>query len=254
MSDDRNPLETEFFFDPEKEATVEADREKYKLPKLVAKYKSVVEIQELEWIIDTLEESRLYMPTYKQLNDPLEGTGIKLPYDSPEARNDARNEWRILSFSETAFSPPLWAHYTKEYKGICLVYWTDGKEFAELQSVAYVKYQQNKMLDPEIDREDAFFKKNWEWRYEQEWRILRQDTSEKVYLKYDPSDLAAVILGYDLSAYAKKQISKVAKSSNIPFFTVRPHEDRFLLVAGDDSGNEVSDMDSLCELLLKKNS
>ena len=247
-------IETEGLFDPDKEAAIEADRERYRFPKLIAKYKGIVEIKELERVIDTLEESRLYMPTYDQLNDPLEGTGIKLSYGSDKERDDARKEWRILAFSETAFSPPLWAHYAKEYKGICLVYWTDDEKFAELQPVAYVKYKQSKLLDPEIDREEVFFKKNWEWRYEQEWRILRQDSAKDFFFDYAPTDLAAVILGYDLSDYAKKQIYRVAVSNNIPIFTICPHEERFLLMAKDDSGNEATDMSSLYELLLNPSS
>ncbi len=53
-----------------------------KLPKILYKYLPLRTINELNYRLDMLENSHLYMPYYKQLNDKQEGEFFKLNFDN----------------------------------------------------------------------------------------------------------------------------------------------------------------------------
>ena len=43
------------------------------IPKYLFKYKSISSLEDVERFLDIIKNNRIYYPTYKQLNDPLEG-------------------------------------------------------------------------------------------------------------------------------------------------------------------------------------
>ena len=42
------------------------------IPKYLFKYKSISSLEDVERFLDIIKNNRIYYPTYKQLNDPLE--------------------------------------------------------------------------------------------------------------------------------------------------------------------------------------
>ena len=119
-------------------------------PELLFKFRSVTTIDQLSRVIDSIDNNRIYFPNYKQLNDPLEssgyivevsgyaGKGFKQSVDEEDnVVCQIRSGYKILSLSENCFSPSMWAHYTQEYKGICIGYRMDG-EFSAARKIEYL--------------------------------------------------------------------------------------------------------------------
>ena len=48
------------------------------IPKYLFKYKSISNLDDVERFLDIIKNNRIYYPTYKQLNDPLEGAGFSI--------------------------------------------------------------------------------------------------------------------------------------------------------------------------------
>lgn len=181
-----------------------------KKPKYLYKYKGINSIEDLSRVLSIIKESKIYMPTYDQLNDPLEGAGynISIPtwagisilsaadMELPPIE-EMKKRFRILSLSTDPVSPQLWAHYANNYNGICLCFSRDGV-FKEAKRVLYSQKRHKKALtDKEL--EDAvhrgFFYKQKEWKYEKEWRIVGHMEEDNNYLHFPTKTLAAVIIG-----------------------------------------------------------
>ena len=186
-----------------------------KHPKYLYKYKAISSITDLSRVLAIIRESSIYMPTYDQLNDPLEGAGynISMPgwvggsileaadMELPPVE-DMKKQFRILSLSLDPVSPQLWAHYSNNYNGVCLCFSTDGV-FKEAEEVLY-RQKKRKNAKTQTDLADGvrrgFFYKQKNWSYEKEWRIVGCMEEGKEYLQFAPKDLAAVIIGKNTPA------------------------------------------------------
>ena len=179
-------------------------------PKYLYKYKAINTITDLSRVLSIFRESKIYMPTYDQLNDPLEGAGynIEIPgwagmstlliadTELPPIE-DTKKEFRILSLSLDPMSPQLWAHYANNYNGVCLCFSRDGV-FKEARKVQYRQKKKTKartINDMEKAVYNGFFYKQKDWGYEKEWRIVNRMEDGKEFLHFTPEDLKAVIIG-----------------------------------------------------------
>ena len=173
------------------------------------KFKS---LENKDYVLDIIENNRLYFPTRSQLNDPLEGVIQPIHYATlgssyfrekgylqPEFYSLLEN-YRILSLAQSWKNMQMWAHYSNNYNGVCIAFkykdvFNDAKE---------VKYKSKKMKpvnaddilqDEEFDtivRRNLLCKsKNWE--YEQECRIIRKTTEE--FINFSSDCIKEVILG-----------------------------------------------------------
>lgn len=181
-----------------------------KAPKYLYKYKAISSITDLSRVLAIIRDSSIYMPTYDQLNDPLEGAGynITIPgwagvsileaadMELPPVE-DMKKQFRILSLSLDPVSPQLWAHYSNNYNGVCLCFSTDGV-FREAEKVLYRQKKRKKAFTEKDLVEGVrrgFFYKQKDWSYENEWRIVGRMEDGKEFLHFAPKDLAAVIIG-----------------------------------------------------------
>ncbi len=185
-------------------------------PKYLYKYKGIRTKEDLIRIIDIIENHRIYMPKYDELNDPLEGqiVDIKLlGYAGAEMMRAAdkedvvvkkfKKEYGIVSLTDTYNSPLLWAHYANDYEGVCLCFSTK-KAFCNSLPLEYCKERIETRISSDNNMnlyklvKESFLKKNSDWSYEKEWRIVERKCSEK-YLQFEPNELCAVIFGHNLS-------------------------------------------------------
>nr|WP_034332222.1 DUF2971 domain-containing protein [Herbaspirillum sp. B39] len=103
----------------------------------------------------------------------------------------------IYSFSETARSMLMWSHYAADHKGLCFQFFLPVG-FEEIQTLLPVEYG-TKMKEIEFRNKqeehiNAFRFKSVEWRYEQEWRIIKPNSARSI-LKLPPNMIKAVIFG-----------------------------------------------------------
>lgn len=153
---------------------------------------------------------RLFLPLHSQLNDPAEGVyRIATPLekrgdrwvapDLPLIRHEGTV--RILSFSEDAKHPLMWAHYADSHRGICL-----GFDTSYLTRIAQVRYPTRiPRLDPKLPDarklEAAFLTKRAAWSYEREWRIIQSEAAEDSYsyINFPPHAITEVVLGHRIT-------------------------------------------------------
>ncbi|MBP3783814.1 MAG: DUF2971 domain-containing protein [Butyrivibrio sp.] len=182
-------------------------------PMFVYKYKSIDTKEDLIRLIDIVNNHRIYLPNYAQLNDPLEGEIINIELDGymgcslslmadkeDKYVQACKGEYKILSLSEKPDVSQLWAHYANNYEGVCLCFKTDGA-FRKIQAVEYCDNRENvhsedsKSLTRYVRK--SFVKKNKGWQYEKEWRLVLK--TQKEYLTFEERELVGIILGHNLS-------------------------------------------------------
>ena len=182
-------------------------------------------------MLDIINNNRIYLPTYKQLNDPLEGAGFNINISGwagmsillagemelePIERN--KMKFRVLSLSEEYNSPQLWAHYANNYQGICLCFSTENT-FKGIRKVEYGMDKSAIKADSEEEIEKAvctgFCYKQEGWSYEKEWRLIKRiedDNEDNKYLSFSREELKGIILGekmdMQLQTLIRKEIPK----------------------------------------------
>ena len=87
------------------------------------KYRS---LSNLRFFLDILIYKRLYMASYSELNDPMEGafviTGDHRNIDNSwlEILRSEKNDLRICSLSRSFNNILMWAHYADSNNGCCI--------------------------------------------------------------------------------------------------------------------------------------
>ena len=228
--------------------------EDFLMPKYLYKYKSLsTDFTEIDFdkvtindlpklkylsctrVIEMIEDSKIYIPTRGQLNDPLEGANIpKMTfavagswYYAAQHRvhgivEEVLNSYRILSLSKEGKSPQMWAHYAGNYSGVCIRFSTEGV-FGLADAVEYTSEKSNKIID-EPDNEDihfwvkdSYYKKSDKWSYEGEYRILA--TEDQHFLHFDRSDIDSIIVGHNIKTEYRDRIVATANKYNIPVYS-----------------------------------
>lgn len=140
-----------------------------------------------------------------------------------------RNNFLVLSLTETPVNQLMWAHYAKDHKGFVLVFdenhsffnrkVTDSDELRHLRKVIYSDER------PELNYMDAkvgdfLLTKNRFWEYEREWRMIMLPqmadiiVNPNIYLfKYPPECVEAIIYGVNTSQEVKEQILEIREIS-----------------------------------------
>ena len=135
----------------------------YIKPNFIYKYKAVSSKEDLVRLIDIVNNHRIYMPDYEQLNDPLEGQIVNIECDGyagmemTKAADEEdivvksrKKEFRILSLARECNNPLLWAHYSNGYEGACLCFSTDDS-FSRITKTEYCEDRENVFATDEKD-------------------------------------------------------------------------------------------------------
>ena len=212
------------------------------IPEILFKFRQITTVKELTRVIDSINNHHIYFPNYKQLNDPLESSGYIIEVSGYAGKGmmqsadeedhvikQFRSKYKILSLSEDCFSPIMWAHYAKDYKGICIGYWRKDV-FVSARKIMYLSkahsaYSTNEYgvvpSEPEnlVDAEvfESLFYKHHDWSSEKEWRIVQETTDE--YLEYDDSCLACIIFGESLDKEIRDILIKQCNIEVPMFYT-----------------------------------
>lgn len=96
------------------------------------------------------------------------------------------NEYRILSFSGTCKSMPMWAHYAGNYNGVCFEFDVD-RSFGNVKKVEYIDISFEELSEMDVLNfrkiiKDNFFYKSKNWDYEKEYRIVDKSSNEFFHL------------------------------------------------------------------------
>lgn len=206
-------------------------------PRRVYKYKSVNNKTDLKRIIKILTKHQIYVPTIKELNDPLEAMAVYVRLAVAGSGYIAEmgevhpivqrfiDEFRALSFSALPSSPLMWAHYAANHSGCCIAFET-FHSFSDIQPVIYsdVHMVEEEPSLPEIDPiksvvKDSLNFKLKDWSYENEWRLILNQ-QQKV-LSFDPEELAGIIVGYNIKKEYKEKLIEVCSAQKIPILETK---------------------------------
>lgn len=176
------------------------------------KYRSLANL----WhTLDIVLNQRLYCAHWSTLNDPLEGRyEIYLGNRSPKLAStmvnrieQARDGFRIASLSANPTNFLLWSHYADGHKGVAIE--VDIPEnHADLTEIVYSPFS-SVFSETEQTQEDLrhlFNGKGEEWSYEEEYRIIIDQTHFDL-----PSKPSRLLLGpmvpSDQAALLRKALS-----------------------------------------------
>ena len=140
------------------------------------------DLTNLERFIDILLRKRLYMSTYSELNDPMEGVFLYDNSTGSENIRIIRNQKKktyICSLSRKCNNMLMWSHYAKGHTGCCIeISVTSKKE--DLQ-VRKIEYQNNEVClnENNLDVYKVLSVKSPLWEYEDEVRYFRQEKDNK---------------------------------------------------------------------------
>ena len=184
--------------------------------KYLYKYKRIKSAIDLTRILAIINKKKIYLPTYKNLNDPFESfmntihtsdAGSSILYNVGERReyvDELLDKYRILSLTSNCRNQVMWTMYTDYYEGICI-------GFKNLEYAKKIKYRKSTekpkdiyIDDPQFSQQhliDTLMVKHDVWQYEDEYRII----SREKYLNIE-NNIKFIILGQNLNKEIKEQL------------------------------------------------
>jgi hypothetical protein len=197
-----------------------------------------------EYTYSSLINKAVFLSKAIDLNDPFEldidfditlskqektALGLKEPLDNKELDeilNNAKNKLnemldrnRILSLSSNPYELLMWSHYADEHKGICIEYDRKSccllKDKHHCQKVIYPHNEQKtkiKLIPLVFAYEEVkelfdtiiFARKASNWKYENEWRLVLEDSDNiGVQLLHDSVKIKSITFGLRTPSHHK---------------------------------------------------
>ncbi|WP_111891558.1 DUF2971 domain-containing protein [Acinetobacter sp. MB5] len=124
----------------------------------------------------------------------------------------------VVCLTEKYDNNPMWHFYANESKGVCLEFYIpDIKDEKYVHLLPhYVTYEDGCYNDEIAD--NAIFKKNSDWSYEKEWRMLvRNINTKNDRVKKYPRDkmLVSIIVGHNMSEKDFKELKDIIDEINL---------------------------------------
>ncbi len=181
------------------------------------KYRS---LSNLRFFMDILIYKRLYMATYGELNDPMEGafviTGDRRKVDNEWLRllRSEKNDLRICSLSRSYNNILMWAHYADSNRGCCIeCEVTSSPDLVENVSVEYSpNIEPVDNLEPVLAARRILSRKLECWKYEDEVRYLKQIPKDSNKSKFLSIKIHRIYLGIRVSSTDKTFFKNLIKS------------------------------------------
>ena len=163
-----------------------------------------------KYAISNIENKRIKVSLFDDLNDPFELMGFNL--SDPSQRkvwHTFKNYWTtkmgLVCFSSQWQNPVMWSHYGDKHKGICLGFDVDNQI---LKKVEYISTRKRHQLGQSLEDHNitsdlmsaAVRYKFKEWSYEREYRgivpLKERDHSGHYFVSFDNDFvLREVIIG-----------------------------------------------------------
>ncbi|MCK4644119.1 DUF2971 domain-containing protein [bacterium] len=151
-----------------------------KIPSKLYKFRRLVNAKDFCRVREIIEDGEFYCSKFTELNDPMEGV-----YNTTCTEKEvteiyrAKMEYRICSFSniDALKEVLMWGHYTGGFKGIAIeVDVSSNKE--NIKEVTYCK-NFKEFYSSEDCVEQILTTKVDEWKYEKEYRFLKNDCAKE---------------------------------------------------------------------------
>ncbi len=201
----------------------------YVQPTWLYRYRSLDSPEKIERELKSIEQAHLYCAPFSALNDPMEGfwrsTGTlrkRTGYQRFRVEiNINKAQLGICSFSEVHDHELMWAHYSDEFRGICIRY-DLSKLLADLGNDAtFVRMFYNEsaplMHSTDTDSHDlarrALSSKSYRWLYEREWRLFAPQGKASYKM---PAATKSIFLGSRINRDVERRIRERMARFKIP--------------------------------------
>ena len=190
------------------------------------KYRSV---DNLRYFLDILIYKRLYLASYTELNDPMEGAYRICnagEYDDKWLRllRSEKNEIHVCSLSKTYDNILMWSHYADAHKGCCIELEVTSEKGITKKEVQYVECIED--IEGNDYKEEAYqilSKKLKCWDYENEIRFLKEIPKDKRLIKFIKIKIHTVYLGCKMTSkdvnFYKNLIKTIDKNIEVKKLT-----------------------------------
>jgi hypothetical protein len=161
----------------------------------------------LEFALDIFVNKQLYASTYKNLNDPMEGSFVysKRSINKLDVNRiiGSKNKYKILSLSSTPDNMLMWSYYCQGHSGFVVGIQPYYKD-AEVKKIEYIDdFSLNSVRGDTAKY--VLSRKLKLWEHEQEYRIFKKKNSfVKVRIK-------KLIFGINTSERQEKLLTQIAK-------------------------------------------
>lgn len=197
----------------------------YVEPRRLYRYRSS---EHIDREIASIEGAYLYCAAFGDLNDPMEGlfTSSQSLRGSPNysaqrnAIRDKKANIGICSFSEVHNHELMWAHYAKEFSGICIAYslkrllkgLDPNIRFVRMYYNEEVPVVRNTNKNPTELAKMVLSYKSYRWLYEREWRMFA--TQGRISYE-DVRCVAQVYLGWRMEPDDRERVETALKRLKI---------------------------------------
>ena len=146
-------------------------------------------------------------------------------YLEQEIRKVAFQTYRLTCFSRSNENNLMWSHYADNHKGICIEYSDDLLQYFKSSNiflgsgnVQYSIHPASISISEDIVTmaKKIFFKKQSEWRYEKEFRIILNSSTE--YFEINPKFIKSVTIGSKCSYDVSSEIIRICERNNIKIY------------------------------------
>lgn len=204
----------------------------YARPRQLYRYRSLTgdKPEKFRQELDAIVLGHVYCPSYKSMNDPMEGSHRESALLKDSVRRDRTvadvrekiDKYGIASFSETMDHEPMWAHYAKNFEGICIEYnvtrlLNNLDEENEFVRMTYSEKAPMLYRDRETSENRAkmiLSCKSLRWTSEREWRLIRPTIGPAPY--GSRTVVTSVYLGSKISTQHEETIRSELKPLKIP--------------------------------------
>ena len=205
----------------------------YKYKPLPQRLLNEQDYKQLDYVLEILEDHKLYIPLRDELNDPMESSAVYVSLGIPgygwakecgmlhPTLKDTLDSFRILSLTDSPFITPMWANYANNSHGVCIMFQTYSV-LSDVQPVVYTShpFSVSEMNFPvgrrnffhDAVRDSLLFKEK-SWSYEEEWRLIAPSTQK--YLDVSDNVIRGVILGSCISDEISEKLIKVCNKEKI---------------------------------------
>lgn len=192
----------------------------------------------IKYILDIIQNHRLYCSTLEELNDPFEAMHLSIFGDVPAGSSlyssngivppymyERFEKYRILSLTDNPKSCLMWGLYANNYCGVCIGFNTKNS-LNHIKKVSYLTDQDEKpscwvndsLLEEKIV--DALHKKFKCWENESEYRIVQKEK----YVQFNQEEVECLIIGHNVPEIYKNLLTKICEEQNIPVFITYPNK------------------------------
>ena len=163
---------------------------------------------------DIFLDSRLYMPQYTELNDPMEAIyyGDNISRDELENIRNGKFDIRICSLAKTYTDILMWSHYADSHKGFCIELEVNKDSNDSEVEICYDKGLWTPIGYYGDIIKDIMSHKLYPWQNEQEIRILRNMTNSGIIEPFLSINITKVYLGCALS---DQEVEKYSRRINL---------------------------------------